>query len=113
MITKKKCIPCQGGIPPLKTKAIDKLLNQLETGWEIVERKKLKKKYNFSKYDDAIRFSNLVARLAEEESHHPFIHINYKEVIIILFTHKIDGLHENDFILGAKCDQIYISNKFA
>ena len=68
--------------------------------------KKLRKKYLFSKYTDAIVFSNKIADLAEEEGHHPFIHINYKEIVIILFTHKINGLHENDFILAAKCDLI-------
>ena len=106
MITKKKCIPCQGGIPPLKSKEINKLLIQLENGWEVYKNKEIQKKYLFSKYADAIIFSNKIADLAEEEDHHPLIHINYKEVVIILFTHKINGLHENDFILASKCDLI-------
>ena len=106
MITKKKCIPCQGGIPPLKSEEISKLLIQLEDGWEVYKNKEIRKKYLFSKYADAIIFSNKIADLAEEEDHHPLIHINYKEVVIILFTHKINGLHENDFILASKCDLI-------
>ena len=106
MITKKKCIPCQGGIPPLKSKEISKLLIQLENGWEVYKNKEIRKKYLFNKYADAIIFSNKIADLAEEEDHHPLIHINYKEVVIILFTHKINGLHENDFILASKCDLI-------
>ncbi len=106
VITEKKCIPCQGGAPPMKSKEIRKLLIQLERGWELHKDKELRKKYLFSKYADAIIFSNKIADLAEEEKHHPFIHINYKEVIIILFTHKINGLHENDFILASKCDLI-------
>jgi len=106
MITKKKCIPCQGGMPPLKSKEISKLLVQLENGWEVYKNKEIIKKYLFSKYADAIIFSNKIADLAEEEDHHPLIHINYKEVVIILFTHKINGLHENDFILASKCDLI-------
>ena len=106
MITEKTCIPCQGGIPPLKSKEIKRLLIQLENGWEVYKNKEIRKKYLFSKYTDAIIFSNKIADLAEKESHHPFIHINYKEVIIILFTHKINGLHENDFILASKCDLI-------
>jgi len=106
MITKKKCIPCQGGIPPLKSKEISKLLIQLENGWEVYKNKEIRKKYLFSKYTDAIIFINKIADLAEEEGHHPLIHINYKEVVIILFTHKINGLHENDFILASKCDLI-------
>ena len=110
MITEKKCVPCQGGIPPLKSKEISKLLIQLENGWEVYNNKEIRKKYQFSKYTDAIIFSNKIADLAEKEGHHPFIHINYKEVIIILFTHKINGLHENDFILASKCDLILTSS---
>ncbi len=110
MITEKKCVPCQGGIPPLKSKEISKLLIQLENGWEVYNNKEIRKKYKFSKYTDAIIFSNKIADLAEKEGHHPFIHINYKEVIIILFTHKINGLHENDFILASKCDLILTSS---
>ena len=106
MIAEKKCIPCQGGIPPLKSKEIRKLLIHLENGWEVYKDKEIRKKYLFSKYTDAIVFSNKIADLAEEEDHHPLIHINYKEVVIILFTHKINGLHENDFILASKCDLI-------
>ena len=106
MIAEKKCIPCQGGIPPLKSKEIRKLLIHLENGWEVYKDKEIRKKYLFSKYTDAIVFSNKIADLAEEENHHPLIHINYKEIVIILFTHKINGLHENDFILAAKCDLI-------
>jgi 4a-hydroxytetrahydrobiopterin dehydratase len=109
MISEKKCIPCQGEIPPLKSKEISKLLIQLENGWEVYKDKEIRKKYLFSKYTDGIIFSNKIADLAEEEGHHPFIHINYKEVLIILFTHKINGLHENDFILAAKCDLIFKS----
>ena len=111
MITKKKCIPCQGGMPPLKSKEINKLLIQLENGWETYKNKEIRKKYLFSKYTDAIIFINKIADLAEEEGHHPLIHINYKEVVIILFTHKINGLHENDFIIASKCDIVLKSLK--
>ena len=109
MITEKNCIPCQGGFPPLKSNEIRKFLIQLDKGWEVFKNNKIKKSYFFSKYNDAIIFSNRIADLAEQEFHHPFIHINYKEVIIILFTHKINGLHENDFIIAAKCDLIFNS----
>ena len=78
MINKKKCVPCQGSIPPLKSKEISKLLNELESGWEVYDNKEIRKKYLFSKYTDAIIFSNEIAELAEAEEHHPFIHINYK-----------------------------------
>jgi len=104
MINKKTCVPCQGGIPPLNKNQISSLVKELDSNWEVIDLKELRKEYIFGKYTDAISFVNNVAALAEEEGHHPFIHINYKKVIIILFTHKIDGLHENDFILASKCD---------
>ena len=104
MINKKTCVPCQGGIPPLNKNQISSLIKVLDSNWEVIDLKELRKEYVFGKYTDAISFVNNVATLAEEEGHHPFIHINYKKVIIILFTHKIDGLHENDFILASKCD---------
>jgi len=107
MISNKKCIPCQGGIPPLKNKEINLLMKQLEVGWGVYESKEIRKEYLFTKYTDAIIFTNKIAELSEKESHHPFIHIDYKKVTIILFTHKINGLHENDFILASKCDLIF------
>ncbi len=104
-LNKKKCVPCQGGIPPLNAKEINVLIKQLN-GWYVEDNKKLKKEYVFSTYVDAINFVNSVAKLAEEEQHHPYIHINFKKILVIMFTHKIDGLHENDFIMASKCDDI-------
>ena len=107
-LNKKTCVPCQGGIPPLNEKEINVLIKQLN-GWCVVDNKKLTKEYEFGTYVDAINFVNLVAELAEKEQHHPYNHINFKKILIIMFTHKIDGLHENDFILAAKCDSVHVS----
>ena len=107
MLENKNCIPCQGGIPPLKKIEIDKFLNQVDGEWQVKLEKELCKSYDFDKYISAVKFSNLVADLAEDQGHHPYIHINYKSVKIILFTHKIDGLHENDFLMADKIDYIY------
>ncbi|MBR77828.1 MAG: 4a-hydroxytetrahydrobiopterin dehydratase [Flavobacteriales bacterium] len=104
-LNKKTCVPCQGGIPPLNAKEINVLIKQLN-GWYVENNKKLKKEYEFSTYVDAINFVNSVAKLAEDEQHHPYIHINFKKILVIMFTHKIDGLHENDFIMASKCDNI-------
>ena len=106
MINQKKCIPCQGGVPPLNKQEVDIFIKQLDSGWEIHQNKRIQKEYTFNTYKEAITFSNNIAKLSEDEGHHPFIHINYKKVIIIIFTHKINGLHENDFILAYKCDLI-------
>jgi len=110
MINKKTCSPCQGGTPPLKAKEINILMKQLSNQWKVHQNREIRREYIFTKYTDSIIFSNQIAELAEEEGHHPFIHINYKKVMIILFTHKINGLHKNDFIIAVKCDLIFKSD---
>tara|TARA_Y100001933_G_scaffold130327_1_gene129881 strand:+ start:182 stop:499 length:318 start_codon:yes stop_codon:yes gene_type:complete len=101
----KKCIPCQGGIPILNSEEISSYLKKIDKDWK-VDDDKLYKYFNFSEYEKSIYFANEVAKIAIEEDHHPFIHINFKTVKIILFTHKINGLHENDFLIAAKIDKI-------
>ena len=108
MINQKKCVPCQGGIPPLNENQINELIPKIDSQWKVIDNIELRKEYVFKSYLDAIKFVNLVAELSEDEGHHPYIHINYKKVIVILFTHKINGLHENDFILASKCDLLII-----
>ena len=108
MISESKCVPCQGGIPPLNEKEISKLAKYIDRHWVVKDNQRLSKKFTFSVYADAIEFSNLIAELSEQQGHHPYIHINFKEVEIILFTHKINGLHENDFIMASKIDSIYL-----
>ena len=107
MISQKKCIPSQGGISPLNKKEINHFIKELNSNWKVHKSKEIRREYIFKTYKEAIIFVNNVAELAEDEGHHPFIHINYKKVLIILFTHKISGLHENDFILAYKCDLLY------
>ena len=107
MLKNKNCVPCQGGIPPLNKKKIANLINQIDADWNVALNKKLNKNYVFSEFNDAVKFLNLVADMAEHQGHHPFIHLNYKTVKIILFTHKINGLHENDFLMANKIDYIH------
>ena len=107
MLSQRKCVPCQGGIDPLNPKQVSRLISKLEEDWENIENKRIRKEYIFNLYSQAILFVNKVAELAENEDHHPYIHINFKKVEIIIFTHKIDGLHKNDFILASKCDLLY------
>ena len=107
MLKNKNCVPCQGGIPPLNKKKIANLINQIDADWNVALNKKLNKNYVFSEFNDAVKFLNLVADMAENQGHHPFIHLNYKTVKIILFTHKINGLHENDFLMANKIDYIH------
>ena len=107
MLNKKTCVPCQGGIDPLKNEEISIMMQKLPTKWTVKESKKLIKEYTFNSYKEAVGFANKIAIISEEEGHHPYIHINYKTIKIIMFTHKINGLHENDFIIAAKCDEIH------
>ena len=105
MDTTKKCIPCQGGVPKLNSEEITQFLSKIDQDW-MVEDDRLYKDFDFTNYDQAVNFANNVVNIANEEDHHPYIHINFKNVKIILFTHKINGLHENDFLMAAKIDKI-------
>jgi 4a-hydroxytetrahydrobiopterin dehydratase len=100
------CIPCQGGVPALNSSEIIEYKKLVSEQWIVEDSKQLLKEFKFDIYLDAIEFSNKVAILSEDQGHHPFIHINYKIVKIILFTHKINGLHENDFLMASKIDNL-------
>lgn len=113
-LLKKKCVPCEGGVPPLTHEEAVKLMEQVPD-WKLTEDQspnlqkfgmgsKIGKVFKFKDFIGAINFVNKVAELAEEEGHHPDIHINYNKVLFELSTHAIGGLSENDFILAAKID---------
>jgi 4a-hydroxytetrahydrobiopterin dehydratase len=90
-------------VPPLQGEEITTLLNQL-AGWEVVNQHHLKKNYRFADFKEALTFVNGVAELAEEQGHHPDICFGWGQAEITIWTHKIDGLTESDFILAAKID---------
>jgi len=113
-LLKKKCVPCEGGIPPLSHEEIAKYMGEVE-GWNLIEDErpnvkksglgaKIWKEYKFKDFIGAINFINKIADIAEAEGHHPDIEINYNKVKLSHSTHAIDGLSENDFILAAKID---------
>ena len=103
-LTHKKCVPCEGGTPPLEGEKIQEYLSELKGSWELVSNKKIKRKFELKTFKEAINFVNKVAQLAEEESHHPNIRIYYNKVVIELTTHAIGGLSENDFIMASKIE---------
>lgn len=105
-LSQKKCLPCQGGIPPLDQARSEELLKELGADWEIVQYHHLKKEFSFSNFKEALEFTNQVGEIAEIENHHPDIYLAWGKVIITIWTHKIDGLNESDFILAAKINQI-------
>ena len=103
-LTQKKCKPCEGGVPPLTEEQTNNLLKQIPS-WTIKEGNVFKQ-FKFKDFKEAMAFVNKVAGIAEQENHHPDITISYSQVSIGLWTHAINGLSENDFILPAKIDDI-------
>jgi 4a-hydroxytetrahydrobiopterin dehydratase len=102
----KKCKPCEGRVPPLDQKQISELKAHIKGDWTIPDNKKLVKEYSFVNYRHTMDFVTKAAQLAEEEGHHPVMHVYYGRVVVELWTHAIDGLSENDFIMAYKIDKI-------
>lgn len=98
----KTCIPCSGSIPPMGVSEAQKLLSEVGNGWKINEVGHLFREYKFDDFMGPIAFANKIAELAEEEAHHPDITIAWGKCSIEIWTHKISGLTESDFILAAK-----------
>ncbi len=104
-LASKACVPCQGGVPALTGDQIKPLLEQLD-GWEVVNEHHLTKGYTFPDFKQALAFVNKVGDVAERESHHPDIRFTWGTARIDIWTHKIDGLTESDFVLAAKIDRL-------
>ena len=105
-LSERHCEPCEGGVPPLVGDELRDLREELGGGWEVVDSHHLSKLFEFEDFVAALEFTNEVGELAEEEGHHPLIHLTWGEVRIDIWTHAIDGLSENDFILAAKIDEL-------
>jgi len=99
----RDCVPCRGGVPPLQDEKIAELLSELN-GWEVISAHHLKKTYKFDDFRAALAFVNRVGELAESQGHHPDLRFGWGYCEISIWTHKIDGLTESDFILAAKID---------
>ncbi|HKB97841.1 MAG TPA: 4a-hydroxytetrahydrobiopterin dehydratase [Terriglobales bacterium] len=104
----KTCVPCRGGVPPLKGENLSILQKQVD-GWNIIEEHHIMKTFKFANFREALKFVNRVGELAEEQGHHPDIFLAWGGVEITTWTHKINGLTESDFILAAKIDQLFKS----
>lgn len=102
----KTCVPCRGGVPPLEGDELAGLRERLGGGWRVGEEHRLEKEFRFDDFRSALGFTNRVGELAEEQGHHPDIHLSWGKVRIEIWTHKIDGLTESDFVLAAKVDEL-------
>jgi len=102
----KQCKPCQGGVPPLAGQELMSLARELDAGWQVVAGHHLEKEYSFKDFREALAFTNRVGELAEAQGHHPDICLAWGKVKLTLWTHKIDGLTESDFIMAAKADEL-------
>ena len=105
-LAKKQCVPCRGGVPPLSGEELRRLGQELGGGWKVVAEHHLEKTLSFSDFSGAWQFVNRISALAEEQDHHPEIAFSWGWVKITLWTHKIDGLTESDFIWAAKADEL-------
>ncbi len=102
----EECIPCKGGVPPLKGGELASVARELGSSWHVVDEHHLEKEFRFPDFAQALSFTNAVGAIAEREGHHPDIHLAWGKVRIEIWTHKIDGLTRSDFILAAKIDRI-------
>ena len=101
----RQCVPCRGGVPPLKGDEVQGLLGRL-ADWQAVNEHHLLKTYRFQNFRETLVFVNRVGELAEEQGHHPDICFGWGKAEISIWTHKIDGLTESDFVLAAKIDKL-------
>lgn len=107
----KTCVPCHGGIPPMDGESAKKMLSELGGGWQINGAGHLYKQFKFNDFMGPIGLANKIAAVAEEQAHHPDLTIAWGSCSVEIWTHKISGLAESDFILAAKIDGLVDSNK--
>lgn len=103
----QQCIPCRGGVPPLPAERTAALLLELESGWALNAAGHLFRKYEFPDFAAALAFANRVGAIAEQQGHHPDLHVAWGQCGVEIWTHKIDGLTESDFFLAAKVDRAF------
>ena len=103
----RQCIPCRGGVPPLEQERIDELLTELGDDWQLSDDGHLVRDFKFKNFVGALEFANRVGAIAEEQAHHPDLHVAWGKCRVEIWTHKIDGLTESDFFFAAKASRAY------
>ena len=107
-LSKKQCVPCTGGVPPLKGDDLQALRTQVDSAWSVVDEHHLEREYRFDDFRQALDFVVKVGEVAEEQAHHPDIHLAWGKAKVTIWTHKIDGLTESDFVFAAKADALRV-----
>lgn len=105
-LASKECQPCRGDVPPLRGDELRELERELDREWRVVDEHHLEKEFEFEDFVTTLDFVNRVGELAEEQGHHPNICFTWGQAEIRIWTHKIDGLTESDFILAAKIEEL-------
>jgi 4a-hydroxytetrahydrobiopterin dehydratase len=101
-----ECVPCKGGVPPLQGKEIEELQTRLGGDWRVEREHHLEKEFTFKDFREALDFTNRIGEIAEQQGHHPNICLTWGKVTVQIWTHKIQGLTESDFVLAAKIDRV-------
>ncbi len=105
-LASKQCVPCRGGVPPLEGDQIRELRDQLGEGWGVIAEHHLRKEFKLKDFAGALAYVNRIGEMAEQQGHHPDIYLAWGKVRVEVWTHKIDGLTESDFIFAAKADEL-------
>jgi 4a-hydroxytetrahydrobiopterin dehydratase len=105
-LAKKECAPCRGDVAPLGSAVLSGLLLELGNQWQLVSEHHLEKEFAFKGFMPGVDFVNRIAEVAEAQSHHPDLEVGWGRVKVLIWTHKIDGLTESDFVLAAKIDEV-------
>ena len=105
-LANEKCVPCKGGVPPLKGQELVSLSGELGSNWRVVDEHHLEKDFRFRNFAEALAFTNKVGAIAEQEGHHPDIYLAWGKVRVTIWTHAIDGLTRSDFVLAAKIERL-------
>ena len=105
-LAEQRCVPCKGGVPPLSEDESAKLSEHLKEGWQVIDNHHLARSWEFPDFASAMVFTNSLGAICEEQNHHADFELGWGRVQAVIYTHKIDGLTESDFVLAAKFDRL-------